>query len=218
MEAVAVGVPVNASPGSAKLRIRRLKAVTFSASLLPLAAIAAMFVLGKLGANPVERAINDTGYWALVFLILSLAATPLKMALGWTFPIQARRMLGLFAFFYASVHLLLYVGVDQSFDVSELVADVVKHKFITLGMLTWSLLLPLAITSTDKSPRRLGFAQWKRLHRLAYVAGVTGCVHFILRGKVVLPEPVLFTLFLLGLLAVRAVSSWKRRRGGSTVS
>jgi sulfoxide reductase heme-binding subunit YedZ len=190
-------------------RIRLLKIVTFIASLLPLAWLATGATLNKLGVNPVEAVINRLGWWALTFLVLSIACTPLKLVLGWTWPLQLRRMLGLFAFFYATLHLSTYVVIDRDIDFGEILDDVLKRKFIAVGMLTWLLLLPLALTSTNGWTRRLGFRRWKAIHRLAYVAVLIGCVHFLWKGKVILPEPVIFTVIAVSLLTVRVIRPWR---------
>jgi sulfoxide reductase heme-binding subunit YedZ len=128
-----------------------------------------------------------------------------------------RRMVGLFAFFYATAHLSVYLGLDKGFDFRDVLEDIFKRKFITLGMLTWLMLAPLALTSTNGWTRRLGFKRWKRLHRLAYVAGATGCIHFLLRGKVIFLEPVLFTTALVVLLVARLLSALRTRRAISSV-
>jgi sulfoxide reductase heme-binding subunit YedZ len=192
-----------------RARIRTLKVATFSAALLPLVWLGVSAALSKLGVNPVEAIINRLGWWALVFLLLSLACTSAKILLGWTWPLQLRRMLGLFAFFYATLHLSTYVVLERDIDFGEIIDDVLKRKFIALGMLSWLLLLPLAVTSTDGWTKRLGFKRWKAIHRLAYVASITACVHFLLKGKVILPEPLIFTAFACLLLAVRVVNARK---------
>jgi sulfoxide reductase heme-binding subunit YedZ len=190
----------------AKLRLRRIKVATFALGLVPLLLLGVSAVRGKLGVNPVDTVLNRLGWWTLVTLLASLACTPLKLLAGWNWPIQIRRMAGLFAFFYGSVHLLTYLVVDQGLDVGEIVRDVLKHKFVLYGLTAWLLLLPLALTSTDGSVRRLGFKRWKALHRLAYAAGVFGCIHFLMKGKVIEAEPVLFGVALAALLGVRVVN------------
>jgi len=184
--------------------MRRLAwAAVFAACALPLALIGTDAVGGRLGADPIAMIMNRLGFWALFFLLLSLAPTPLKILFGWNLPLRFRRMVGLFAFFYASAHLATYVGVDQFFDLPAVAADIVKRKFITVGFLAFLLLVPLAITSTDRWVRRLGFVQWKRLHRLSYLAAVCGVIHFVWRVKVDLRQPMMFGVILAGLFAVR---------------
>lgn len=185
---------------------RRLVALLiFAASLVPLLLVVADALRGRLGANPIEAILNRFGYWTLVFVLLALVPTPLQRLSGWTWIAPHRRMIGLFAFFYACLHVGTYVGVDQFFDWRAIVADVVKRKFITIGMLAFALLVPLALTSTDGSVRRLGYARWKRVHRLVYAAAVCGVVHFIWRVKADLREPLLFAAALAVLLAVRLI-------------
>ena len=188
-----------------RARRRLVALLIFAASLVPLLLVALDALRGRLGANPIEAILNRFGYWTLVFVLLALVPTPLQRLSGWTWIAPHRRMIGLFAFFYACLHVGTYVGVDQFFDWRAIVADVVKRKFITVGMLAFALLVPLALTSTDGSVRRLGYARWKRLHRLVYAAAVCGVVHFIWRVKADLREPLLFAAALAVLLAVRRV-------------
>ena len=170
---------------------------------------------GRLGANPIAEILNRLGFWALTFLLLSLAPTGVKILLGWTEPLRYRRTIGLFAFFYAFLHFATYLGVDQFFDLHAIGADIVKRKFITVGFLAFLLLVPLAVTSTDRWVRRLGFVRWKQLHRLSYLAALCGVVHFIWRVKADLRQPLTFAAILALLLLVRVVgarSSPERRR------
>ena len=189
-----------------RARRRLVALLIFAASLMPLLLVAFDALRGRLGANPIEAILNRFGYWTLVFVLLALVPTPLQRLSGWTWMAPHRRMIGLFAFFYACLHVGTYVGVDQFFDWRAIVADVVKRKFITIGMLAFALLVPLALTSTDGSVRRLGYARWKRLHRLVYAAAVCGVVHFVWRVKADLREPLLFAAALAVLLAVRRVA------------
>jgi sulfoxide reductase heme-binding subunit YedZ len=202
--------PARRPPG----RVRALKAATFVLALLPLAKIVADGLLGRLGANPIEAIQGRLGFWTLTFLTLSLVPTPAHDLLRLSWPVRIRRMLGLFAFAYATLHLLWYVGIDQTLDVGLLVEDVAKRKFMTVGFTAWLLLLPLALTSTDRSVRRLGFARWKRLHRLAYAAAILGVVHFVWRVKADLRRPIWFAVAISALLAVRVAVSLGRRRVG----
>jgi methionine sulfoxide reductase heme-binding subunit len=189
-----------------RARRRLVALLIFAASLVPLLLVVADALRGRLGANPIEAILNRFGYWTLVFVLLALVPTPLQRLSGWTWIAPHRRMIGLFAFFYACLHVATYVGVDQFFDWRAIVADVVKRKFITIGMLAFALLVPLALTSTDGSVRRLGYARWKRLHRLVYAAAVCGVVHFTWRVKADLREPLLFAAALAVLLAVRLIA------------
>jgi sulfoxide reductase heme-binding subunit YedZ len=191
-------------------RVRALKAAVFALAAAPLAKLAADLFLGRLGANPIEAILNRLGFWTLTLLTASLVPTPARALLGISWPIRVRRMLGLFAFAYATLHLVFYVAIDQALDLALLLQDVAKRKFMTVGFAAWLLLLPLAITSTDAWVRRLGFARWKRLHRLVYVAALLGVVHFVWRVKADLARPLLFAAVIGALLAVRAVGAAAR--------
>lgn len=187
-------------------RLPWLKPGLFVGALVPLVAILHRARTGALGADPIAEALNQLGLVALIFLVASLACTPLKSIFGWTWPIRIRRELGLFAFFYALVHVSTYTGLDQGFDFGAIFADVTQRNFIFVGFAAFVLLVPLAVTSTNASVRRLGFVKWKRLHRLAYLAGCLGAVHFLLRVKVITAEPLTYAGIVGGLLLVRLVS------------
>jgi len=194
--------------------LRRLGAVlVFAASSIPLVLLGLDAWRGRLGANPIEAMLNRLGWWTLAFLLMALVPTPLARFSGWSWPARYRRMLGLFAFFYGCLHLAGYVGVDQFFDWHAIVADVVKRKFITIGMLALTLLVPLALTSTKRAVRRLGYVRWKRLHRLVYLAAVSGVVHFVWRVKADLREPLIFAGVLAVLLLLRLVPRRRRAPG-----
>ena len=192
-----------------------LKPGVFAGALVPLAAIAVRGVQGRLGANPIDQAMNQLGLVALIFLVAALACTPLKALFGWTWPIRLRRMLGLFGFFYALLHVLTYSGLDQGLDWAAIWADVTKRKFIFVGFAAFVLLVPLAATSTAGAVRRLGFARWKLLHRLAYAAPALGAIHFFLRVKKDVREPLVYAAVLGALLLLR-VAFYLRAR--ATVS
>jgi sulfoxide reductase heme-binding subunit YedZ len=183
----------------------------FVGALVPLAAILMGAQSGALGADPIAEALNELGLVALMFLVASLACSPLKTVFGWTWPIRIRRELGLFAFFYALAHVSTYTGLDQSFDFRAIFADVTERKFIFVGFAAFVLLVPLAATSTGAAVRRLGFVKWKRLHRLVYVAAVLVAIHFLLRVKIVTTEPLAYAVIVAGLLLVRLVA-FKRPR------
>lgn len=191
---------------------RLLVPATVAAGLLPLAKLAVDAATGGLGANPIEAALNRLGFWTLVFLTLTLAASPAHDWLGLTWPVRIRRTLGLLAFGYAALHLSTYAGVDQFFDWAAIGADVAKRKFIAVGFATFLLLLPLAVTSTDKWVRRLGYRRWKALHRLVYAAGIGGVIHFVWRVKIDVREPLVFAVALGLLLLLRLVPRPARRR------
>jgi sulfoxide reductase heme-binding subunit YedZ len=188
-----------------------LKPAVFVGSLVPLAAILLRATRGELGANPIAQALNQLGLVALVFLIAALACTPLKTLLGWTWPIRLRRMLGLFGFFYAVLHVSTYGGLDQLFDWHAIWADVTKRKFIFVGFAAFVLLIPLAATSTSGALKRLGYARWKPLHRLAYVAPLLAVIHFTWRVKKDVREPVTYAVVLGALLLVRVATSVRAR-------
>jgi methionine sulfoxide reductase heme-binding subunit len=195
---------------------RRLTAVlVVVACSLPLAVIGTDAVRGRLGANPIAEILNRLGFWTLSFLLLALLPTPLRIVFGWTWSLRYRRMIGLFGFFYAVLHFGVYVGLDQFFDFPAILEDVVKRKFITIGMLGLVLLIPLALTSTNRAVRRLGFVRWKRLHRLAYVAAGCGVVHFGWRVKADYTQPALFAGALALLLSIRAVGWLLARRAAA---
>jgi sulfoxide reductase heme-binding subunit YedZ len=183
-----------------------LKPGIFVGGLVPLAAILVRVRTGALGADPIAEALNQLGLVAFIFLVASLACAPLKNILGWTWPIRIRRELGLFAFFYALLHVSTYTGLDQSFDFRAIWEDVTQRKFIFVGFAAFVLLVPLAVTSTNAAVRRLGFVRWKRLHRLAYVAGVLAAIHFLLRVKVISTEPLTYAAIVAVLLVVRFVA------------
>jgi sulfoxide reductase heme-binding subunit YedZ len=192
-----------------------LKPGVFVGALAPLAILLRRAWTGALGADPVAEALNQLGLVALIFLVASLACTPLKTIFGWTWPIRIRKELGLFAFFYAALHVLTYSGIDQRLDFRAILADVVKRKFIFVGFAAFVSLIPLAVTSTQGSVKRLGFARWKRIHRLAYVAGALASIHFIWRVKADVREPVLYAGMLGTLLVVRAVTYARARFAGN---
>lgn len=184
---------------------RLLKPAVFAACLLPLAKVGLDAARGHLSANPIAETMNRLGFWTLTLLLASLAATPLKTLLRVTAGLRVRKMLGLFAFFYATLHFTTYLALDQAFDFDDIAADLVKRKFITVGFAAFMTLVPLAVTSTDRAVKRLGFRRWKRLHRLVYVAAVLGVAHFVWRVKADYLEPALFAVVLAALLSARLV-------------
>ena len=179
--------------------------------LAPLASIALRASQGALGANPIAEIVNELGLASLIFLVASLACTPARWLLAWTWPTRIRRELGLFAFFYAMLHFLAYLVLDQGVNWAVILEDVATRPFITVGFAALVLLAPLAVTSTTASIRRLGYRRWQRLHQLAYVAGVLAVVHFIWRVKIDLSQPLLYAAVLGVLLLVRVVI-WQRQR------
>jgi sulfoxide reductase heme-binding subunit YedZ len=201
----------------ARRRRAALKVAVFSLAGAPAVRLGWQAFQGELGANPIAEALNRLGYWALVCLLASLACTPAQRLFRAAWPLAVRRMLGLFAFAYAALHVSVYVGLDQFFDFGEIGRDIVKRPFITVGTLAFVVLLPLAVTSTNKMVKRLGFSRWKRLHRFVYLAGVAGAVHFFWRVKADHREPLVFAAVLALLLLARWPRS-KRRAGDAPAS
>jgi methionine sulfoxide reductase heme-binding subunit len=187
------------------------KPIVFVLALVPLAGLIFIVLTGRTSANPVEDIMLTTGIWALRFLLLTLAITPLRRLTGWNVLVQYRRMLGLFAFFYAAVHLASYITFDRYFAFGEILQDIVKRPFITAGMTAFVLMVPLAITSTKGWIRRLG-RRWQLLHRLVYVSALAACLHFIWKVKVIIGEPVYYAAILAVLLAFRVL--WRLRPSG----
>ena len=166
---------------------------------------------GELGANPIAEALNELGLVALVLLLASLACTPLKALAGWTWPIRIRRTVGLLAFSYAALHVSVYAGLDQGLDWRAIAADVAKRRFIFAGFAAFTLLVPLALTSTNASVRRLGYVRWKRIHALVYPAAILAVTHFVWRVKKDLREPAIYAAVLAAMLLVRVAAAGRRR-------
>jgi sulfoxide reductase heme-binding subunit YedZ len=182
------------------------KPLLFAASLVPCAWLVWRIVGDDLGTNPIETLNRYTGDWTLRFLLITLAVTPLRRITGWHALVRLRRMLGLFAFFYASLHFLSYALVDQYFDWASIVKDVAKRPYITVGFTSFVLLIPLAITSTNAMVRRLGGRRWQRLHRLVYAIAVGGVVHFLWLVKSDIREPLIYAVILAALLGYRLLA------------
>lgn len=180
-----------------------LKRVIFAAALIPAAALVADAFQGRLTANPIDYITDTTGDWAFRLLMIALCVTPIRRITGWNSIIQLRRMLGLFSFFYATLHFLTWSVLDWFFDFRQMGSDIVMRPFITLGMATFLMLLALAVTSTKGSIRRLG-KKWTQLHRLIYVAAITALTHFWLVGKVLVTEVGYWAIALSVLLGFRA--------------
>ena len=205
--------PVVAAPRPAQRRgtpMPWLQPGIFIGALVPLAAIVWRTLQGTLSANPIAEIINELGLAAIIFLVASLACTPARWVFGWTWPVRVRRELGLFAFFYAVLHFLMYL-VDQTFDLGIILEDIALRPFITVGFLALVLMVPLAVTSTSGAVRRLGFRRWQRLHYLTYAAGILAVVHFIWRVKIDLSQPMMYATVLAVLLLIR-VAFWLRKR------
>jgi len=189
--------------------MKLLKPLVFLLCLLPLVWLAVQGVGDGLGVNPIETVVRFLGDWALRFLLIALAVTPLRRLSGWGFLARLRRMLGLFAFFYAFLHLSAYLGLDLFFDWAALGHDIVKRRFITVGMASVVLLLPLAVTSTQGMIRRLGGPRWRRLHRLVYLAGPLAVLHYFWMVKRDVTEPLIYGALLALMLALRLF--WARK-------
>ena len=172
-------------------------------SLLPAIALTLGAINDELGANPIEVLTRDTGEWALRFLLITLAVSPLRLSVGWHFLAAFRRMLGLYSFFYAVIHMLLYLWLDQFFDLSDIIEDVIERPFITVGFISFLALIPLALTSNDGMIKRLGTQRWNKLHRLVYYIAIGGGVHFFMLVKKDITEPLVYIALLAVLLGIR---------------
>lgn len=185
------------------------KPALFVTALLPLAYLVYRGLTNDLGANPVETINRYTGDWVLRFLMITLAVTPLRRLTGWNGLLRYRRMLGLFAFFYVCLHFLSWAWLDQYFALADMVQDVAKRPYITLGFACFLMLIPLAATSTNAMIRRLGAKRWQQLHRLVYLIGIGGVVHFLWLVKSDIREPLIYGAILALLLGYRV---WDRAR------
>lgn len=191
---------------------RWLKPGILIGSLVPFALLVLGAIQKTLGANPISEILNRLGLLALIFLLASLACTPMRILFEWGWPGKVRRMLGLLSFFYASLHFLVYVVADQALNVGALWKDIAKRPFILVGFGAFVLLIPLALTSTARAVKRLGGKRWQRLHRIVYAAGILGAVHFLLRVKKDVTEPAVYGTILALLLLVRLLPALRRRR------
>jgi sulfoxide reductase heme-binding subunit YedZ len=196
-----------------------LKIGVFVACLGPLARLLWLFRQNELGPNPIEFITLSTGTWTLVFLLSALAITPLRRLTGQAWPIQFRRMLGLFAFFYGCLHLTIFVWLDKYFDWQDMIDDVTKRPFITFGFAALMLMVPLALTSTNGWVRRLGGKRWQAVHRLIYASAILGCVHFWWKVKADHTEPGIYAGILTVLLGYRVVHwAWPLLKARQRVS
>jgi methionine sulfoxide reductase heme-binding subunit len=185
--------------------IRWAKIFAFVACLGPLARLGLKAVSGNLGANPIEVITHSTGDWTLIFLLITLAITPLRKLTGQLSLIRFRRMFGLFAFFYVVLHFLTYIWLDKFFDVHEMLADVAKRRFITVGFAGFLMLVPLAMTSTKGWIRRMGGRRWNLLHRLIYFSAIAGVIHYWWLVKADISKPSEYAVVLAALLGYRIV-------------
>lgn len=185
------------------MTVRRIKPWVFVACLIPLGWLIWRGATGALTANPIEDITHRTGDWALRFLLLALAVTPARRLLGWSWLASYRRMVGLFAFFYATLHLSTYLVLDFFFAFDLILDDIVERRYVTAGLTGFLLMVPLALTSTAGMIRRLGGPRWRRLHRLAYLAAVAGVVHYLWLVKIDIGPPLVYAGVLTLLLGVR---------------
>ena len=181
-----------------------LKFILFVTCLLPFIVLVYGAITDDLGTNPVEALTHETGEWALRFLLITLAITPLRRLLNINWLIKFRRMLGLFVFFYATLHFITYIWLDQYFDIQEILIDIPKRPFITVGFVSFLLLVPLALTSTNAMQKRLK-KKWLTLHKLVYIIPMLVILHFIWSLKADYSQPLLYTLIFLILMIFRAV-------------
>src|SRR5579859_4780344 len=186
---------------------RYFKPFVFLACLAPLGRLAWRGFHAQLGANPIEAITHGTGDWTLRFLLITLAVTPLRKLSRQYWLISFRRMFGLFAFFYGFLHLMTYVWLDKFFDVHEMLVDIAKRRFITAGMTAFVLMIPLALTSTKWSIRKLGGKRWQALHRLIYFSAAAGVIHYIWLVKADLKKPLEYAS-VFGLLMLYRVIVW----------
>src|SRR5437588_8161447 len=197
--------------------MRALKVLVFLLCLTPLGLLVWKGYQQDLGANPVDVITRSTGKWTLVFLLITLSVTPVRKLARLPWLIRFRRMLGLFAFFYGTLHLTTYVWLDKFFDVQEMLHDIFKRRFITAGMTAFALMLPLALTSTAGWIRRLGGKRWQMLHRLIYFSATAAVIHFVWLVKADLRRPFTFGAVLAVLLAYR-VAAWTAGKWQSRTS
>jgi sulfoxide reductase heme-binding subunit YedZ len=197
-------------PDSKQFKI--IKAGLFLLACVPFLRLIIFAYLDQLGANPLEAITRNTGDWTLYMLCITLSITPLRRLSGWNWLLAMRRMLGLFTFFYASLHFLAFYWFDHFFDVQAMLIDVLKRPFIAMGFATFLLLLPLAVTSTNSMMRRLG-KRWKTLHQLIYLIILTGLVHFwwMRAGKQNFAQPLLISVIAVVLLGSRVVTWWQNK-------
>ena len=188
----------------------RLNVIVFLLALFPVVKLFFCAYLDILGANPIEKITRTTGYWTLLFLLITLAATPIRRLLKWQWVNRLRRMLGLFSFFYGCLHFLTYLILDHFFDWEAILKDILKRPYITVGFVAFVLMLPLAITSSESMMRRLGGKRWRLLHRLVYVTAIAGVVHYWWLVKKDLTDPIIFGVVLANLLSIRIFYKLKK--------
>jgi len=198
-------------------RIKALKTIIFLMSLAPLARLSYGGLLDQLGANPIEKILRQTGFWTLTFLTLTMAVTPIRRWFGLIWLARLRRMLGLYAFFYGLLHLATYVVLDQYFDWEGIVKDITKRPYITIGFTALVLMIPLALTSTNRMQRFLGGERWRRLHKLTYLIALGGIIHFWWLVKKDISEPLIFALIYVVSILLRSRRSRRNEKMRPTV-
>ena len=194
-----------------KKKLLLLKCLVWVGCLAPLGRLIVRALTGRLTANPIEFITLSTGTWTLIFLLVTLSITPLRRLTGLAWPIKFRRLIGLFAFFYGCLHFMTYIWLDQFFDLSGMVKDVIKRPFITAGFFAFLLLVPLAATSTAGAIRRLGGSRWQLLHRAIYLSAVLAVMHYWWKVKADTRQPSIYATILAILLLYR-VAAWLLRR------
>ena len=182
--------------------IKYFKPSVFILSIVPFIVIIYKIFYNKLGPEPVKEITHFTGEWTLIFICITLSMSPLKRFTNFTFWVKIRRMLGLFVFFYATLHLLTYVVIDYRLDWSQIIDDVVKKKFIFIGFAAWLLLIPLVLTSSQKMIVTLKH-NWKKLHKLIYIIAIFGSLHFIWLSKTIYFKPLIYLIIIIFLLILR---------------
>ncbi len=188
-------------------KLRFTKSLLFLAALIPLARLVWKALHDALGANPIEVITHSTGNWTLIFILTTLSITPLRRITHQYWLIGLRRMIGLFAFFYGTLHFLTYIWLDKFFDVHDMLHDVAKRRFITVGFSAFVLMIPLAVTSTKGWIRRIGGKNWQRLHRLIYLTGILAVIHYAWLVKADLRKPIEYAIAL-SLLLLYRVGAW----------
>jgi len=186
-----------------------LKISVFLLALIPFFKLGIAGYLDNLGANPIEKITHLTGYWTLSFLLITLTITPLRRLTGWLWLMRLRRMLGLFAFFYGCLHFSTYLVLDQFFDWNNILKDIIKRPYITVGFAAFVLLIPLAVTSNNRIIKLIGGKQWRLLHRAIYPIAIGGVIHYWWLVKKDITQPLIFALLLSILLAVRLFYGWR---------
>jgi methionine sulfoxide reductase heme-binding subunit len=197
------------------MKLRFTKIAIFLGALIPLGRLVWKYFHDGLGANPIEFITHSTGDWTLIFILITLSVTPARQITKQYWLVGVRRMVGLFAFFYGTLHFTTYIWLDQSFDVHGILKDIVKRPFITVGFAAFLLMIPLALTSTAWSIRRLGGKNWQRLHRLIYFTAILGVIHYLWLVKADRSKPLEYGTLLSVLLLYR-VGAWAKQRTNLT--